>query len=46
MYIDVLLYFLIIVAYFLKILGFTIFLINTLDIYVVKKYNKKSLLNY
>lgn len=46
MYIDVLLYFLIIVAYFLRILGITIFFVNTLDIYVVKKYNKKSLLNY
>lgn len=46
MYIESLLYLLIIIAYFLKILGITIFLINTLDLYVVRKYNKRSLLNY
>lgn len=40
------LYGLILISYLLKLIGISILLINTVDIYVIKKYHKKSLLRY
>ena len=46
MYIDVLMYGLILISYLLKLVGISILLINSIDILVCKIYHKKSLLRY